>query len=493
MPSIAGVSAFVNNTPLVAIMMPYVYQWAKRKNISPSKVLIPLSYAAILGGTITLVGTSTNLVVNGFVVDSGLPPLELFDFSPVGIPIAVIGILFLYFAGPSLLPARKDALADFTEKSREYVIETQVAEKSGFIGKTVEEAGLRNLRGLFLVEILRGETVIAPVNPKEVIEKDDVLIFAGATETIIDLVQSQRDLTLPRYTRPPRQEKLEIVEVVVSSNSSLIGKIVKQTNFRGKYDAAIVAVNRNGEKLSGKIGQIEIRTGDLLLLIAGKDFGFRSEESHDFYTISKLRSIVRTPPLKAAVLVGGIVAAFILSAFDILSLFIGLLILLCVIAALSIVRLGEIKRSLDIELFTILALSIAIGKAISKSGADVLFANSIISFFHQFGGTISILLGVYLVTNILAMLVTNKAAVAITFPIAVATAAKLGIDPKPFILAVAFAGCAEFMTPYGYQTNLMIYGPGGYKFKDYIRVGWGLSLLFMIACVGVLGYVYHLY
>lgn len=493
LPGVAGISAFVNNTPLVAILLPHVYGWAKKKNISPSKVLMPLSYVTILGGTITLIGTSTNLVVNGFVTDAGMPSLGIFDFAIVGIPVTILGILFLYFFGSKLLPDRKDALSEFTQKSREYMVEAQVSDQSVHVGKTVETAGLRNLRGLFLIEISRNEQKITPVSPKEIIQQRDILIFAGATETIIDLLKSPREFTLPKHSSMLSSDGAEIVEVVISAESALIGKTVKETNFRAKYDAAILAVNRNGEKVSGKIGEMKLQEGDLLLIVTGKDFIPRSEEAQDFYITSKIREIRNVPKYKAWALGTGIAAAFLLPAFGILTLFQTLLMLMCLIVLMKIIKLGDLKKGLDIELFVILALSLALGRAISKSGADMLFAGSIIEFFHPFNSNVAVLFGIYMVTNILAMLVTNKAAVAITFPIAVATAAKLGIDPKPFILAVAFAGCAEFMTPYGYQTNLMVYGPGGYKFRDYIRVGWGLSLLFMITCVSILGYFYNLY
>lgn len=493
LPGVAGVSAFVNNTPLVAILIPHVYGWAKKKNISPSKVLMPLSFVTILGGTITLIGTSTNLVVNGFVTDAGMAPLGIFDFAIVGIPVTVLGILFLYFLGSRLLPDRKDALSEFKQKSREYIAEAQVSAQSQHIGKTVESAGLRNLRGLFLIEISRNEQKIKPVSPKEIIQENDVLIFAGATETIIDLLKSPREFTLPEHPSMLNNDGAEVVEVVVSAESPLIGKTVKETNFRGMYDAAILAVNRNGEKISGKIGDMKLHGGDLLLVITGKDFFSRAEEARDFHIISKIREIRHVSKHKAWALGIGMAAAFLLPVFGILQLFQTLLILMCLIVLLKIIKPGELKKGLDIELFVILALSLALGKAISGSGADVLFAGSIIELLHPFNSSVAVLAGIYLVTNILAMLVTNKAAVAITFPIAVATAARLGLDPKPFILAVAFAGCAEFMTPYGYQTNLMVYGPGGYRFRDYLRVGWGLSLLFMISCVLILGYAYNLF
>jgi di/tricarboxylate transporter len=493
MVSSALVSAWVNNTPLVAMLMPYVYDWGRKKEIAPSKLLIPLSYATILGGTITLVGTSTNLVVNGFVIDAGLKPLNLFDFSPVGIPLTIFGIAYLYFWGPRILPERKDALTDFGKMSREYLVETLVAPQSVFIGQTVEQAGLRNLRGLFLVEIIRKGLRLVPVSPDEVIQEEDILIFAGDTDTIIDLVKSPKELTIPKYSAMFQQANAQIVEVVLTANSTLIDKNVKEAGFRAKYDAAIVAINRNGERLSGKIGDVELKAGDLLLLITGRDFYSLTEEGKDFYIISKLREIKNLQKSKLFFLIGGTISAFFLSAIGVVTLFKSLLILLCLIALLGISSPREIKRSLDIDLFVILALSIAIGKAISKSGADLIFANWTIEFLSPLGSNAFILLGVYLATNILAMLITNKAATAITFPIAIATASSLGVSYVPFALAVALAGSCEFMTPFGYQTNLMVYGPGGYKFKDYLKIGWGLTLIYMLTCVGILSSIYGLF
>jgi di/tricarboxylate transporter len=490
---VAPISAFVNNTPLVAILMPYVYDWSKKKGISPSKVLIPLSYITILGGTITLVGTSTNLVVNGFVVDAGYPSLGMFDFTMIGIPIAIIGILYIAFLGPYLLPDRKDALSTFKEKSREYVTETILNANSSLIGKSVEEAGLRKLQGLFLVEIIRGEERIAPVSPKQNLEANDKLIFAGETATIIDLIKTNNGIELPNSTKFSKSESMEVVEIVISANSDLIGKIVRDTNFRGKYDAAIIAINRNGERITGKLGEVELQTGDLLLLLTGDKFEYRATDEQDFYIISIIDKIHQMKPYKTYTVLAGTVLTFVSAAIGWTSLFEGLLLLMTLIAAMQIVRFNDIKRSFDVDMYLILVLALSLGKAIVNSGLDKEISNSLLNVVEPIGSNIAALALIYLITNILAMLVTNKAAVAIMFPVALSAAKTLGLDPTPFFLAIAFAGCAEFMTPYGYQTNLMVYGPGGYKFKDYIKFGWGLSLLFFITAVSILGYLYDLW
>lgn len=490
---VAPISAFVNNTPLVAILMPYVYDWSKKKGISPSKVLIPLSYITILGGTITLVGTSTNLVVNGFVVDAGYPSLGMFDFTLVGASVAVVGILYIAFLGPKLLPDRKDALSTFREKSREYVTETFLKSNSPLIGKTVEEAGLRKLQGLFLVEIIRGEERIAPVSPKQSLEANDKLIFAGETATILELIKTNNGIELPDSTRLSKNESMEVVEIVISSNSDLIGKIVKETNFRGKYDAAIIAINRNGERITGKLGEVELMTGDLLLLITGDAFEERSANEQDFHIISSVDKIHKIPLYKTFTVLLGTAAAFIVSAIGWMSLFESLLVLMSIIALMQIVRFNDLKRSFDVDMYLILVLALSLGKAIVNSGLDKEISTGMLNVVEPIGSNIAALAIIYLVTNILAMLVTNKAAVAIMFPVALSAAKTLGLDPTPFFLAIAFAGCAEFMTPYGYQTNLMVYGPGGYKFKDYIKIGWGLSLIYFVVAVSILGYIYDLW
>lgn len=490
---VAPISAFVNNTPLVAILMPYVYDWSKKKGISPSKVLIPLSYITILGGTITLVGTSTNLVVNGFVVDAGYPSLGMFDFTLVGISVAVVGILYIAFLGPSLLPDRKDALSSFREKSREYVTETFLKSNSPLIGKTIEEAGLRKLQGLFLVEIIRGDERIAPVSPKQSLEANDKLIFAGETSTILELIKTNNGIELPDSTRLSKSESMDVKEIVISSNSDLIGKIVKETNFRGKYDAAIIAINRNGERITGKLGEVELMTGDLLLLITGDAFEERSANEQDFHIISSVDKIHKIPLYKTYTVLLGTAAAFVVSAIGWMSLFESLLILMSIIAMMQIVRFNDLKRSFDVDMYLILVLALSLGKAIVNSGLDKEISAGMLNVVEPIGSNIAALAIIYLVTNILAMLVTNKAAVAIMFPVALSAAKTLGLDPTPFFLAIAFAGCAEFMTPYGYQTNLMVYGPGGYKFKDYIKIGWGLSLIYFLVAVSILGYLYDLW
>lgn len=488
------ISGFVNNTPLVAILMPYVYQWCRQKGISPSKVMLPLSYATILGGTLTLVGTSTNLVVNGFVTEAGFKPLGFFDFTLAGIGVACVGILYVSFVMPKFLPDRKGLLENYNQSLREYIIETYLAKNSPLIGKTIEQAGLRHLKGLYLAEIIRGDQLIAAVRPTEKLMADDVLIFAGETSTIVDLLQSNPGLSIPGSIMKEGKEKANVVECIISAQSSLIGKTFRDSNFRALFDASVVAVSRNGERLRGKLGELALEQGDLLLLMAGNDFEERSDASNDLFVINRLKGISNFSLLKSALLGIGIVTGFILSAIGVFTLFKALLLILCLIALLNFGRYNDFKGGLDLDLFFVLALSLGFAKAMHNSGLDVKIASEIQESALQLNHPLSLLLIVYLATNVLSMLVSNKAGVAIMFPVTVSLLRLMHItEPAPYFLAIAFAGSAEFMSPYGYQTNLMVYGPGGYLFRDYIRAGWMLSLMCMVVSVSVLATVYHLW
>ncbi|MDA3953341.1 MAG: SLC13 family permease [Bacteroidales bacterium] len=492
---IASFSAFLNNTPLVAVMMPYVNSWCKRNDISPSKFLMPLSYAAILGGCATLIGTSTNLIVNGLVVDQtiipGLKSLNIFDFAFVGVPMIIIGFFYLLFFGEKLLPAKEDILDEFTQNTREYLVEAEIRRDSQLIGKTIEEAGLRNLKGLFLVEIIRRSFKIPSVKPNIILQQDDLLIFAGDTETIAEMVDSDLGLRLPSVGMLFKKKQTEVVEIVISHNSSMINKTVKEIRFRAKFDAAVIAVHRNGEKISGKIGEIIIKPGDVLLLFAGADLVSRSNHVLDFYFISKVKEFQKLEPYKIWTLLGGTVLVILLAAFKIVSLFMGLIVLIMVVLAMKIANPKELHKAVDYKLALIIAMSLALGTAMIKSGAAELFAETLITVFLPLG-KVGLLTGIYLITSLLAAYITNVAAVAIIFPISLTMAVNLNLPPMPFILVVSFAAAANFMTPIGYQTNLMVYGPGGYSFKDFFRVGFPLTIIYMIVTVTILSLLYFI-
>jgi di/tricarboxylate transporter len=486
-------SAFLNNTPLVAVMIPYVHSWCKRNNISPSKFLIPLSYAAILGGCATLIGTSTNLIVNGLVVEQSmipdLEPLKIFDFAAVGVPMMVVGFLYLVFFGERLLPAKPDALTQLSLGRREYLVEGKVREKSPLIGKTIEEAGLRHQPGFYILEIWRRGYKITIFGSDFLLDKGDTLIFAGDTEAIADVIKSNPGLVIPEVGMLSKKPRAEMVEVVVSQNSTIANKTVSEARFRSKYDAAIVSVHRNGELIKGKIAEVILKSGDVLLLFTGENFVERTVRSSDFYFISKVREMVKLEWYKSAVLLGGLIIAILLAALGIAPLFLSLLLLVVLSLVMGITHPRELPKSVDYNLAIIIVLALALGEAMIKTNTAHLLAASIIKLLHPLG-LIGILSGLYLITTILAAYITSKAAAAIVFPIALTTAVSLGEDPVPFVLLVAYASAANFMTPVGFQTNLMVYGPGGYSFKDFFRIGAPLTVLYMIVTITVLTILY---
>jgi len=420
--------------------------------------------------------------------------LQIYDFSFVGISMLLIGVGYLLVFGNRLLPSRVDVIKNVELQQREYIAEVRITSGDDFHGKTIEEAGLRNLKGLFVVEILRDEQSIKPVSPSTRLQENDILLFAGETESITEMIDAGSGLQLAQIGMYAKKDQTAFVEVVISYNSTLVSKTAKEINFRSRFDAAIVAIHRNGERVSGKLGQVRLAAGDVLLLLTGEDFVPLSKDSQDFYIINRLQEYKKQPLYKQVALLGGIVISIVASMLGLVKLFTALLLLLLLIFALKMVSPKDIAKSIDFNLIIILALSLALGTAMINSGVAATFANATFSVFKPFG-IVGVLLGIFLITNILTSVLANAAAVAIVFPIAISMAAELDINAKPFVLIVAIAGAASFMTPIGYQTNLMVYGPGGYSFRDFFRIGLPLSLIYMI--VAVLGLIYqfdiHLY
>ncbi|MCT4636323.1 MAG: SLC13 family permease [Bacteroidales bacterium] len=490
---VSAFSAFLNNTPLVAVMMPYVNTWCKKNHISPSKLLIPLSFAAILGGTATLIGTSTNLIVNGLVVDQkiipDLPELNLFDFAWVGIPMIVIGFAFLLLFGDKLLSAKADPMTEFKMNRRQYILEAEVRQNSNLIGKTIEQSGIANIDGLYIIEVIRNGITLPSVGSDFVLAEKDIIFFAGQTDTIADLVKSDSGLTLPTVGMLNKKKHTEVVEIVISHNSTLINKTVRESNFRGKFDSAVIAIHRNGARITGKIETMKLKAGDVLLLFTGVNFDSISSDSRDFYFISKVKDFHKIEWYKLVTIFGGTFLAIFLSAINVFPLFTGLIILILILLAMGVTNPKDLPKKIDYDLALIIVMALALGTAMMKSGAARLLSDFIITVFLPLG-KIGLLSGIYFITAILAAYITNKAAVAIIFPIAVTMARDMGLNPLPFVLVVAFAAAANFMTPIGYQTNLMVYGPGHYTFKDFFKIGFPLTIIYMIVTVSILSLMY---
>ena len=485
----ALISAVTNNTPIVALMTPYVVDWGKKSRISPSKLLIPMCFATTMGGMMTLIGTSTTLILNGFMQEYDQEALYFGDLLLIGFAVTVTGILFMGLMGYRLLPDRRDLLGAYSDNIREFVVETRILAHSRLIGKRVIEAGLRNLKGVYLVEIIRSGRVISPVEPQEVLLENDILFFAGKTEDIIDLIQKEQGLELPTTARNMDNDKTEVVEAVMSNNSSLIGSPVKRSDFRNRYNAAIVAIHRNGERIQGRIGDIELKSGDLLLLYAGTDFYNRVEIYRDIYVVSKVREINKPGRKKFYALALIIACAGLLLLTGKISLFPSLLIIVSIMAGFGLINTQDVKREIDPNLIVILAFSLAIGQAIIKTNAGTLVAGGFIDLLSPFGN-VAILAGLMLVTLVLTSFITNVAAVSIAFPLSFSICHSLGLDGTPFYLGIAYMASSAFLTPIAYQTNLIIYGPGGYTFRDFLRIGLPVTFIYFGVALGLILLLY---
>ncbi|MFG0327841.1 MAG: SLC13 family permease [Phycisphaerales bacterium JB037] len=481
---VTAMSGFMNNTPLVAMMIPALKDWCRRRQLSPSKFMIPLSYAAILGGTCTLIGTSTNLIIHGMWIESGRDPLNLFEIAKVGAPCAAIGLVYLIFVAPRLLPERGSAF-EATDDGRAYTIEMLLSPGSQLDGKTIEQAGLRNLAGLYLAEIERGGEVLTAVGPEQPLMGNDRLVFVGQLESVVDL-QQIRGL-IPATDQvvkldAPRPHRV-MIEAVVSNTNPLVGRTVRQGQFRTVYNAVIIAVARNGERIRKKIGDIVLKPGDTLLLEAPQRFIEQNRNSRDFFLVSAIEDAVpvrhEKAPLALAIL-GLMVLIATLQPF-------GMTMLHAAVTAAGLMVLTrccsatQARRSIDWQLIVVIAASLGLGAAIDKTGAASGIGTAVVNLTG--GQPWLVLVAVYLVTTILTETVTNNAAAVVMFPIAAAAAASIGADFAPFLFTIMMAASASFSTPLGYQTNLMVMTPGGYHFSDYFRVGIPLNALMMLLTV----------
>lgn len=475
--SVALLSSVMNNTPIVALMIPYVYQWCKKAKISPSKLMIPLSYAAIMGGMITVIGTSTNLVLNGFLRANNETLLTLTDFVLPGLLVSTGGILFLTFFSWRLLPGNKEVLDEVQGDLREYLVETEVVEGSPIAGKSVTDAELRNLDGIFLVEICREDRIISPVNPSEILKEKDRLFFAGETSRVIDLIKSDNGLILPKTKRFNLGNELDLVEVVVPANSELAGRTLKQIEFRENFDAAVVAIHRNGERLSGKLGELPLDFGDLLLLTTGRNFDRFSSKSKDLYVVSYLQKLEGALPLRKKIYLLFFILVIAAMLIKLVSFFVGLVLILGGMLVSKMMNAEELKKNVNLDLLIILGSAITLGGALIQTGGSSWLAQHSMNLLSPFGAS-GVIIGLFVITLLLTSFVTNVAAVSIVFPIAFSLVHDLNLNATGVYLAIAFAASAAFITPMSYQTNLMVLGPGNYKFNDFLKIGTIMTVIY---------------
>jgi di/tricarboxylate transporter len=474
LPSVT-LSGFLNNTPLVAVMLPAVKDWAKKFNLPISKLLIPLSYSAILGGLCTLIGTSTNLIVNGLLIEEDLPSLGMFDISWVGVPCAIVGTIFILLFSRWLLPDREPILNQL-EDPREYTIEMLVEPGSSLVNNTLEKAGLRNLPGMYVMEIEREGQLIPAVSSQHVLKGNDRLVFVGVVESVVDLqkirgLKPSTDQVFKLDT--PRSERC-LIEAVVSNTNPLAGQSIRAGRFRSKYDAAVIAVARNGARINRKIGDIVLAPGDTLLLETLPEFETKQRNSRDFYLVSRLEDY--HPPrhdkawLSLAILIGMVLSV----TTGWLSMLKASLIACSLMLITKCCSSESARKSIDTRLLLAIAAALGIGKALEISGVALTLAE----FFFRLAGENpwTTLVIVYFITMIFTELITNNAAAVLMFPIAKASASALDVNLMPFVITIMVAASASFASPIGYQTNLMVYGPGGYRYRDFMRMGIPLGI-----------------
>ena len=480
---VAAFSAFLNNTPIVAALIPVIKNWCRRMNIPPSKFLIPLSFAAIFGGTWTLIGTSTNLVLHGMLLERGLEGFAFFELTRISLPISIIGILFIALIGHKLLPTHREPLVELGENTREFVSELEVSEEYPNLGRTIEEAKLRHLKGLFLFQINRGDRIIAPVGHDERICAGDRLFFTGLPETIYEFQKTPGFVIV----RDPEfdlgnldSDRLKTYEAVVSSSSHLIGRTVRDSNFRGKYDAVILAIHRSGSRINRKVGDIVFRPGDTLFMLARKGFDTKWYNTLDFSLVSQSLEIYSKPRWKGRIAVALLILMVALSALNIIPIILAAATTALIMVLIGVISMDNALKSVDWSVLLIIASSFGIGRALENSGLATMIANSMIRSLY-FMGPIGIIAGIFFLTSIYTELITNNAAAAIMFPIVLASGKLLAIDPRPLLIALAIAASASFATPIGYQTNLMVYGPGGYRFTDFLKIGLVMNIVVGLA------------
>jgi di/tricarboxylate transporter len=469
-------SAFLNNTPVVAIFIPAVKAWAKKIKVPVSKLMIPLSYAAVFGGTCTLIGTSTNLVVSGIVEKDMGVRLGLFEITKVGVPFALIMFAVIALLSRWLLPDRSSAIEQMGDP-KEYTTELIVHPGSVLIGRTIQQAGLTEENDFNLIEIIRGGESMPATDYGLKLEEDDRLVFGGGMEMVSEL-QKTKGLK-PVMDRlfeidTPRPDRC-FVEAVVSKSNRFIGRNIVGSHFRHLYDAVVVAVSRNGRQIGGSLGSLVLQEGDTLLLETNPQFYLRNRNSQDFHLISQLEESA-APRYDKAILSCVILVGVIFSAtfFDI-GMFRAAAVGAAVLLLTRCITFSQAYRSVDMQVLLVIIAAFGIGRAMEKTGAAAFIASQMVSLGG--GSPWMVLSMLYLTTSILTEMVTNNAAALILWPIAAAMAGQLGVSWTPFAFAIMMGASASFATPIGYQCNMMVYGPGGYRFSDFLRIGIPMNLI----------------
>ncbi|CAD2077350.1 SLC13 family permease [Phocicoccus pinnipedialis] len=483
-------SGFLNNTPIVVTLTPIIKNWAIKNGFSPSKFLIPLSYVTIMGGTLTLIGTSTNLIVHGLLLGEGLEGFRFFEFSIVGIVILSVGMIYLATIGYNLLPDTLGAMEKIDSETKEFLAEAYILTDFELVNKTVLEVTKDALKGIYIVDIFRDKKRLPEVTANTRLRAGDRIVFSATLDTIGVVkqvkglsIRTGSELTLDAL----QNENTVLVEAVISHNSSLLNKTLKTSNFKSRFNAGVIAIHRNNKRINSKVGEIVLKAGDTLLLLAHNDFIDKNKFTDDFYVVTA----VKTPEeflqnQKQGWFVIGLMGLMIgFVTLGVLSMFKAMLLLVIILFMLKLISIQDVTGAIQFDVILLIASAFGVGKAITNSGLADFLATHLVDIVKPLG-ILGLLVVIYIITNIFTELITNSAAAVLMFPIALEMAHLMNTDYLGFVITVTIAASSSFMTPIGYQTNLIVYGPGGYKFSDYIKVGAPLSFLIMIVSVSII-------
>ena len=470
------VSAFMNNTPVVAMFLPAVNDWAKQNRIAVSKLMIPLSYAAVLSGTVTMISTATNLLVNGMLLNAKGRSMHMFELTWVGLPITIVGVLFVVAFNKWLLPDRRPAMEQFGD-TRQYTVEMMVDPAGPQVGKTIEQAGLRQLPNAFLAEIEREGTILPVVGPEVRLHANDRLVFVGVVGAVVDLqkIRGLKPATDQIFKLDAPREQRCLIEAVVSPRCPIIGMTIREGGFRSLYNAVVIAVARSGERINRKIGDIVLQSGDTLLLEAHPSFADNQRNSHHFYLVSRIAGSSPVNYERAYLALAILLAMIVVASFTSLGMLKSAMLAAGAMLLTRCCTSTQARLSVEWKVILTVAAAFALGTAVETSGLAAAISQTVTALAG--GNPMISLAAIYGGTLLLTELISHSAAVSLFFPIALGTAERLGVDYMPFVAAVTVAGSLGFATPLGYQTHMMVYSPGGYRFTDFLRIGIPMDLV----------------
>ncbi|HEY9879180.1 MAG TPA: SLC13 family permease [Leptolyngbyaceae cyanobacterium] len=491
-------TAFINNTAVVAVFLPIVEDWCKKQRISPSKLLIPLSYATVLGGMITVIGTSTNVLASGISKQLGYGEFGLFQFTTLGIITFLVGLLYLSLVAPRLLPNRRPPNSQSLSQDYgldDYVTELVITPDSNLVGETLRSSGLQRKYDIDVLELFRQGSHFPQPLADKVLAVGDILLVRGTREDLIQ-IRHQRglDLVSDQHLNDVEDDlnsgEEQIAEVMILSNSRLAGSTLKELRFRQRYNATVLAIRRGEELLRERLGRVPLRFGDLLLVQGPKDSILGLQTTRELLVMTQ-RDAETLRPDKAWIAMAIILGVIVVSAVNWLPILVASLVGVVMMIFTGCLRPGEIYGAVRWDIIFLLAGLIPLGIAMEKSGTTEWLANNFVAMGGQFSG-FWILLFFYVVTSFLTEILSNNASVVLMIPVAVEVANKLSLNPLAFMFAVTFAASNSYITPIGYQTNTMVYGPGGYKFLDFTRVGLPLNVILTILTPLLITWLYGL-